>query len=112
MTNITRRNALGLGLSTALVLATTGRAFAADPIKIGFPANLTGNAASLDNPMLNGGKLAAAEINAAGGVLGQQIELVVYDTKSDATVISTVASQLIDDHLAVGPHAGMVKRKE
>jgi branched-chain amino acid transport system substrate-binding protein len=101
MTNITRRNALGLGLSTALVLATTGRAFAADPIKIGFPANLTGNAASLDNPMLNGGKLAATEINAAGGVLGQQIELVVYDTKSDATVISTVASQLIDSDKVV-----------
>lgn len=96
MTHITRRTALGLGLSTAFILGTNGSAFAADPIKIGFPANLTGNAASLDGPMLNGGKLAAAEINAAGGVLGRPIELVVYDTKSDATVISTVASQLID----------------
>ena len=70
MKNITRRTALGLGLSVTFVVGATKNAFAADPIKIGFPANLTGNAASLDTPMLNGGKLAAAEINAAGGMMG------------------------------------------
>ena len=102
MKNITRRTALGLGLSVAFVIGAKENAFAADAIKIGFPANLTGNAASLDTPMLNGGKLAAAEINAAGGVLGRPIELVVYDTKSDATVISTVGSQLIDSDKVVG----------
>jgi branched-chain amino acid transport system substrate-binding protein len=35
-------------------------------------------------------------------VLGSPIELVVYDSKSDATVISTVASQLIDSDKVVG----------
>ncbi|WEK51984.1 MAG: ABC transporter substrate-binding protein [Candidatus Kaistia colombiensis] len=101
MMKLSRRAAIGLGLGAAFAFSASG-AYAADPIKIGFPANLTGVQASLDGPMLNGAKLAAAEINAAGGVLGSPIELVTYDSKSDATVISTVASQLIDSDKVVG----------
>jgi branched-chain amino acid transport system substrate-binding protein len=102
MITLTRRSTLGLGLGAAAALATARTAWAADPIKIGYPANLTGIQASLDGPMLNGAKLAASEINAAGGVLGRPLELVVYDSKSDATTISTVASQLIDSDKVVG----------
>lgn len=102
MTSLTRRGTIGLGLTAALALGMGGAALAADPIKIGFPANLTGNLAQYDAPILNGAKLAAGEINAAGGVLGRPIELVVYDTKSDPTAISTVASQLIDSDKVVG----------
>lgn len=94
MPNISRRAALALGMMTALSFVTTARA--EDAIKIGFPANLTGIQASFDGPMLNGAKLAAGEINAAGGVLGKKIELVTYDTKSDTATISTVTSQLIE----------------
>ena len=60
------------------------------------PFNLTGALSSLDAPALNGAKLKAKEINDAGGVLGKQIELVVYDTKTDPTVIASVGSQLIN----------------
>ncbi len=103
MITLTRRSTLGLGLgAAAAALLTTRAGWAADPIKIGYPANLTGIQASLDGPMLNGAKLAASEINEAGGVLGRPIELVVYDSKSDATTISTVASQLIDSDKVVG----------
>ena len=101
MMKLSRRAAIGLGLGAAFAFSTVG-AYAADPIKIGFPANVTGVQASLDGPMLNGAKLAVAEINAAGGVLGSPLELVTYDSKSDATVISTVASQLIDSDKVVG----------
>src|SRR5690606_14332280 len=70
MITLTRRNTLGLGLGAAAAALLTSRtAGAADPIKIGYPANLTGIQASLDGPMLNGAKLAASEINDAGGVL-------------------------------------------
>jgi branched-chain amino acid transport system substrate-binding protein len=112
-----RRTALGLALSTAIIFAYSTISFAQDSIKIGFPANLTGAAASLDVPTLNGAKLAVSEINAAGGVLGTHLELIIYDTKSDPATISTVASQLInsdkvpaiigftdsDSVLAIGP---------
>ncbi|MDZ5448754.1 ABC transporter substrate-binding protein [Labrys sp. ZIDIC5] len=102
MLTLSRRRTLALGLSAAALLVHAGPALAADPIKIGYSANLTGVQASLDGPMLNGAKLAAQEINAAGGVLGRPIELVTYDSKSDATVISTVASQMIDSDKVVG----------
>ena len=68
----------------------------ADSIKIGAPFNVTGALSSLDAPALNGAKLKAKEINDAGGIDGKQIELVVYDTKTDPTVIASVASQLLN----------------
>ncbi len=66
------------------------------PIKIGVIYNVTGAQASLDVPSYNGAKLAAKEINAAGGVLGRQIQIVFYDGKSDATVIGNAATQLVE----------------
>ena len=104
---LTRRDMLGLTAGAGL--AITGEALwsrpaaAADTIKIGAPYNVTGGLSSLDAPALNGSKLKAKEINDAGGVLGRQIELVVYDTKTDPTVIAASASQLINqDHVPVG----------
>ncbi len=63
-------------------------------IKVGMIYNMTGSQASLDAPSANGAKLAAKEINAAGGVLGKKIELVAYDGKSDAATIANSATQL------------------
>jgi len=54
------------------------------PIKIGAIYNLTGGMASLDVPSANGAKLAAKEINDAGGILGRKLDLVTYDGKTDA----------------------------
>jgi branched-chain amino acid transport system substrate-binding protein len=71
-------------------------------IKVGALWNVTGSMSSIDAPGLNGMRLAADEINAAGGVLGQQIELVVIDGKADQTAISNAASRLVDvDQVAV-----------
>ena len=84
--------AVGLGLAAGLVASA---ALAADTIKIGAPFNVTGGLSSLDAPALNGAKLKLKEINDAGGINGKQIELVVYDTKTDPTVIASVASQLV-----------------
>jgi len=65
-------------------------------IKLGMLYNMTGSQASLDVPSANGAKLAAKEINAKGGVLGKQIELVSYDGKSDAETIGKAAAQLVE----------------
>jgi len=67
-----------------------------DPIKIGVIYNVTGGQASIDVPSYNGAKLAAKEINAAGGVMGRQIQIVFYDGKTDATVIGNSATQLVE----------------
>jgi branched-chain amino acid transport system substrate-binding protein len=77
---------------TALPAAQQGGA----PIKIGAIYNLTGGMASLDVPSANGAKLAAKEINAAGGVLGRPIDLVMYDGKTDPATIGNAATQLVE----------------
>ena len=43
--------------------------------------------------------LAIKEINAAGGLLGRPVELVLYDGKTDAATISNAATKLTEsDH--------------
>ncbi|MCL4466940.1 MAG: ABC transporter substrate-binding protein [Chloroflexi bacterium] len=85
-------------IGTLLVSACGGggATTAAGPIKIGAIYNLTGAQASLDAPSANGAKLAVKEINAAGGVLGRQVELVLYDGKTDAATIGNAATQEIE----------------
>ena len=64
---------------TVLVLALgilCGTAGAAETIKIGLLAPLTGFAAADGFSVLESVKLAAEKVNAEGGVLGKQIELV------------------------------------
>jgi branched-chain amino acid transport system substrate-binding protein len=68
-----------------------------EPIKIGSPYNLTGGYASIDNPAANGSRLAVKELNAAGGVLGRPLEILVEDGKSDIPTITSVAKKLVEE---------------
>jgi branched-chain amino acid transport system substrate-binding protein len=68
-------------LATVLsMLSCFGRA--AEPLKIGMVATLTGPAAEYGRDETQGAKLAAEEVNKAGGVLGRPIELVIEDSQS------------------------------
>lgn len=66
-------------------------------IKIGVLAPLTGDVSVYGNAAVNGINLAVKEVNANGGVLGQQIELVTLDEKGDVneamTAFNNLASQ-------------------
>jgi branched-chain amino acid transport system substrate-binding protein len=66
----------------ALAATAAGVASAADPIKIGVSGPFTGGSSPMGVSMRDGVKLAVAEINAAGGVLGQQIQLVERDDEA------------------------------
>jgi branched-chain amino acid transport system substrate-binding protein len=66
----------------AAVAAVPETATAADPIKIGVSGPYTGGSAPMGTSMRDGVKLAAAEINAAGGVLGRQIQLIERDDEA------------------------------
>ncbi|MEM5403554.1 branched-chain amino acid ABC transporter substrate-binding protein [Paraburkholderia sp. EG287A] len=68
----------------------------AQTIKIGVPVPLSGSSAAAGTDILNGAKLAAAKINAAGGVLGKQIELVPEDDACDAQTAVQAAQKLVD----------------
>ena len=74
---------------------------AAETIKIGALYGVTGGMSSIDAPGMNGMKLAAKQINAAGGVLGKQIELIAIDGKTDQTATTNAASEMINVHKVV-----------
>ncbi|QIM48093.1 ABC transporter substrate-binding protein [Pusillimonas sp. DMV24BSW_D] len=67
----------------------------ADTVKIGVNQPLTGPIAASGNYVLEGAKIAADEINAAGGVNGNKIELVVEDNKGNPTESANVTEKLI-----------------
>ena len=69
-------------LAVASVIAFSAGAFAADPIKIGVDGPFTGGSSSMGVSMRDGVRLAAEEINKAGGVLGRQILLVERDDEA------------------------------
>lgn len=73
---------LSLGLALSALLATS--ALAEDPIKIGIPVGLSGANSVVAPSVVQSAELAAEEINAAGGILGRQVELVVADDGSGA----------------------------
>jgi branched-chain amino acid transport system substrate-binding protein len=54
----------------------------AEPLKIGMVTTLTGASAESGRYETQGAKLAAEEVNKAGGVLGRPIELVIEDSQS------------------------------
>lgn len=65
-------------------------------IKVGALFNQTGGQASLDKPSYNGFKMAADEINAAGGINGKKIEVIAYDGKTDQTTCASNTKKMID----------------
>jgi hypothetical protein len=74
--------------------AWMGSAQAADTIKIGFNAPLTGFAASDGKSASEGAKLAVEQINSAGGVNGKMIELVIYDDQAKPAQAIPIANKL------------------
>lgn len=70
-------------------------------IKIGGGFALSGKESGLDLPAANGAKLAAEEINAAGKVLGRQIELILHDSQYDMDVTAEIAKQFAEQDAVV-----------
>ena len=88
------RNLLkSLLLGTAVALATP-LAVLADSIRIGFNAPLTGFAAADGNSALVGARLAVEQVNAAGGINGDDIELVVYDDQASPKEAAPLAVKM------------------
>jgi branched-chain amino acid transport system substrate-binding protein len=67
------------------------------PIKVGMVSSLTGPGAAFGVPMRNAAEATIDDINADGGVLGQDIELVVFDDATDPTRAAQGATELIDE---------------
>ena len=98
--HIDRRVLLALVASAALA-APGLAARAADPIKIGLSGPFTGGSASMGVSMRDGVKLAVAEINQAGGVLGRPLQVVERDDEARNEIGVQVAQELINKEQVV-----------
>ncbi len=67
-----------------------------EPIIIGAAVDLTGNMSFFDGPAIAAAQIKVDEINAAGGVGGQLIELRVIDTELDPDQTQAAAIDLIE----------------
>ena len=88
MVNLKKSTALAFVLALSATAATA-------QIKIGVNQPLTGSVAASGNFITDGARLAAENINAKGGLLGQQIQLVVEDNKSNPSEAAAAAEKLI-----------------
>lgn len=101
MSNRSMRPESGRRLTTAIAAAAlaavslSGAATAQeDTILIGYGAAVTGGLAPYDSP--DGVRCQVERMNDSGGILGRQIELVIRDMRSDASLSGTVARELLD----------------
>jgi branched-chain amino acid transport system substrate-binding protein len=86
-------------LSTLLFtsVALTGSCFAAETIKLGVPGAHSGDLASYGLPTVKAAELVVKKINAQGGVLGKQVELLVEDDVCKPEVAGNTATKLVSD---------------
>jgi branched-chain amino acid transport system substrate-binding protein len=94
------------GLLGIFAFAAHGPATAAETVKIGSVLSITGPASFLGDPEDKTLKLYVDKINAAGGIAGKKIELVVYDDGGDANKARTFATRLVEDDNVVAMVGG------
>jgi len=98
---MTKRTLLLVLAAVLLSVPFFAQAQDGEPIKVGGGFGLTGGMASLDVPASNGALLAAKEIDAAGGVLEREFDLIVRDSKTEPDTTAQIAKQFIEEDKTV-----------
>ena len=87
-------------LSVFIGLLSAAAAFAAEPIKIGYLAALTGDSSPYGTAEMRSAQMYVTKRNNEGGVLGRPLELVVYDSKSRSEdAVNAVRRMIESDHV-------------
>jgi branched-chain amino acid transport system substrate-binding protein len=87
-------------LAAASILASCSGG-GGDTIPVAVVGPVTGQYASFGAQMRNGGEMAVADINGAGGVLGKQLDLQVGDDACDPKQAVAVANQMVGNGVAL-----------
>jgi branched-chain amino acid transport system substrate-binding protein len=120
MPAVARSIVVALSLVLGLSLACSTRTGAppasdapqrAEPIRVGASISLTGRYDRTGRELKNGYDLWAEQTNAAGGIMGRQIEFVTYDDTSDPETSRNLYEKLISEDkvdLVIGPYSSPV----
>jgi len=94
-----RRTILKAGVAlgaTQVMSPFVVKALGETPVKVGWVDPLSGTYAALGTSQLNGGKLALAEINAKGGILGRQVQILAEDSAANVGQATVKVNKLVD----------------
>ncbi|OED49248.1 urea ABC transporter [Rhodobacteraceae bacterium (ex Bugula neritina AB1)] len=106
--SLNRRNFLASSAAFAGASMLPRIVMAADTIKLGSILDTSGIFDAYGKPMDMAARLAVDEINAAGGLLGKQVEVVAYDTQSDMALYSQYGQQLTRQDKVDVVHGGIL----
>src|ERR1700693_4147074 len=86
---------LAVVFTAFLAAFAAGSLHAADTIKLGVAGAHSGDLASYGLPTVKAAEIVVKEINATGGVLGKQVELLVEDDACKPEVATNTATKLV-----------------
>ena len=89
----------------SLLSACNTQGSGGDKVRIGVFMSTTGTTANFGISSVNGIKMAQEQINAAGGINGKQVELLVQDDRSDASEAATIVTKFVTQdmvHAVIG----------
>src|ERR1043165_10001045 len=86
-------------LIAGLLSACQPQGGAGDKVRIGVVMSTTGPTANFGISSVNGIKLATEEANAAGGINGKQIDLLVQDDRSDPSEAATIVTKFVNQDM-------------
>ncbi|MDO4476023.1 MAG: ABC transporter substrate-binding protein [Lachnospiraceae bacterium] len=91
------KKTVSMAMALGLAVSAASLCMAEDTIKIALTAPMTGNMAQYGESFDNSVSLACKQWNEKGGVLGQQVEVVLEDTAGDPAQAATVAQKIVSD---------------
>jgi branched-chain amino acid transport system substrate-binding protein len=93
-----RLKLIAAGASSVMISAAfAAAAYAADPLKIGVPTDLSGTYATLGEEVMRAVRFAVDEANAAGGVAGHKVEFKSYDTEAKPDLARRQSEKLVQE---------------
>jgi len=84
-----------------LAFTLVGIGFAADTIKLGVAGPHSGDLASYGIPSVHAAEIVVKKINAKGGVMGKQVELLVEDDVCKPEIATNTATKLVSEGVDV-----------
>lgn len=83
--------------AAALVMSMVVSGFAADTIKLGVAGPHSGDLAPYGIPAMRAAQLVVKKVNADGGILGKEVELLIQDDQCKPEIATNTATKLVSD---------------